>query len=120
MKVKIRKNLFETNSSSTHVISICKIPSWKLMEHEGNQTIEFNGGEFGWEFKLYTDVQSKADYLWTGIVVSGIFNHDTIHKIQANIEETLNKYRIIPKFQPYKITKYSDDSHEYCEFGSFC
>lgn len=62
MKIQIRKNVFETNSSSTHVLSISsdslnEIPT-KLV---------FTVGEFGWECETYMDVESKASYIWTYI-----------------------------------------------------
>ena len=64
MKVQIRQGVFETNSSSTHAISICEYHSNvelpEVIKFESNQ-------EFGWEFENYTDVYSKANYLWLAI-----------------------------------------------------
>lgn len=56
----IRKNVFETNSSSTHVITIKKNvdrPEKKLPR------IHFGIGEYGWEYDKY----DLPDYIWTGI-----------------------------------------------------
>jgi hypothetical protein len=62
--IQIRQGVFETNSSSTHAISICEYHSNvelpEVVKFESNQ-------EFGWEFENYTDVYSKADYLWLAI-----------------------------------------------------
>lgn len=64
MKVQIRRGVFETNSSSTHSISIdtserfIKIPK-KLV---------FKAGEYGWEFHRYSSAEDKASYLFTGII----------------------------------------------------
>jgi hypothetical protein len=62
--IQIRQGVFETNSSSTHAISICEYRSNvelpEVVKFESNQ-------DFGWEFENYTDVYSKANYLWLAI-----------------------------------------------------
>ena len=63
MKRQIRKNVFETNSSSTHAICISKNNDYKKRDY-----INFEIGEFGWEFDVYGDVYSKASYLITAIL----------------------------------------------------
>lgn len=92
MKIKIRKEIFETNSSSTHSIVIGNnnedIKSMLPTE------IHFGGGSFGWEIDSYTDTQSKADYLWTGIV-----NNSMVDEYKPKIEEILNKYGIECTFE---------------------
>lgn len=58
--IKIRENVFETNSSSTHSIAISKkkptIPNF----------ISFSLGEYGWE----EDEVDAKDYLWTAICLN--------------------------------------------------
>lgn len=61
MKI-IRKSVFETNSSSTHVISITKHREYQLPKH-----VDFKFGEFGWEYEVYKDTSDKANYLYTMI-----------------------------------------------------
>lgn len=58
----IRLNCFETNSSSSHSISITKgsSPVYTTMEHNG--TIEIKGGEFGWEYEKTNNALTKATY----------------------------------------------------------
>lgn len=58
----IRHNVFETNSSSTHSIT--------LQPRSGKQnikgmTVYFD--EFGWEFKRYNDAATKASYIYTAL-----------------------------------------------------
>ncbi len=61
---KTRQNVFETNSSSTHSISISPnttgiydtIPS-------KNGVITLTGGDFGWGWEKYNDALTKANYL---------------------------------------------------------
>ena len=55
---QIRKNVFETNSSSTHSICISKAPVTI------GKYIHFGIGEFGWE----NDCVDTADYLYTAIL----------------------------------------------------
>ena len=65
MKRQIRRSCFETNSSSTHAICITK------EDYTKSNYIEFEIGEFGWEFDIYSDVHSRASYLITAIFNSG-------------------------------------------------
>ena len=61
----IRSNCFETNSSSTHSISIIKhelTPSYLTIFEEDNK-IHVYPGEFGWEIKTYSDQNDKLEYL---------------------------------------------------------
>lgn len=58
-----RHKSFETNSSSTHSISIdenTKLFDSFTPDKDGNIVLE--GGEFGWEFDSYRDSYTKANY----------------------------------------------------------
>ena len=59
---KVRRGIFETNSSSSHSISIASGDNWagKITD---NITIET--GEYGWEYERYSDFYSKASYALT-------------------------------------------------------
>ena len=72
---KIRKNVFETNSSSTHSIAIPR-----NFKNEYPNVIHFGFGEFGWEF----DEVSPSDYLYTAIY--DIYSYDE----QEELEKKLN------------------------------
>ena len=61
MKTQIRKNTFETNSSSTHAICISK------EGYNKRDYIEFHVGDFGWKFEEYNDMYHRASYLITAI-----------------------------------------------------
>jgi hypothetical protein len=60
----IRTKVFETNSSSTHSISIIsgdpKLYSTISVDEDG--TIELTGGQFGWEQMMFTSPIAKANY----------------------------------------------------------
>lgn len=67
MPTQTRSSVFETNSSSTHSISIAysnspdDLMDILLPDSEGN--IVLNGGEFGWSEEYFYDAQTKASYL---------------------------------------------------------
>jgi hypothetical protein len=62
---QIRSQVFETNSSSTHSISVAEEGEGVLgtlpIDKKGVVTI--GGGEYGWEQESYNDPYTKADYL---------------------------------------------------------
>jgi hypothetical protein len=67
---QIRKNVFETNSSSTHSLTITDnykdIASSQFkfkMSYENTVSMEF--GEFGWGYSEHTDAKTKFEYLCT-------------------------------------------------------
>lgn len=57
---KIRKNIFETNSSSTHAIAI---PTTWVEPGIYGDSIEFDFDEYGWR----NDFHDFKNYLWTAI-----------------------------------------------------
>jgi len=63
MKKVIRGSVFETNSSSTHSISI---DHSKILKTNYSY-LSLECGEFGWEEERYKDAQTKLSYVLTGI-----------------------------------------------------
>ena len=66
--MQLRSNMFETNSSSMHSISIgpdCKedMMDSSSLRPDSSGTIELRGGEFGWSEEKFTDAYTKANYL---------------------------------------------------------
>ena len=64
MKLQIRNNVFETNSSSTHSITVVSFNKDML---DIPKSITFEFGEYGWEYEMYNNTSEKAAYLWTAI-----------------------------------------------------
>lgn len=60
----IRHKVFETNSSSTHSISITKNSDgiYDTIVPDNNGVIVLNGGEFGWAWEKYNDSLTKLNY----------------------------------------------------------
>lgn len=73
MKRQIRRNCFETNSSSTHAICITKR---KIDKDNLPSKVEFKHDEFGWEFEVYEDVLTKASYLYQAICDLHYYEND--------------------------------------------
>jgi hypothetical protein len=76
MTAQIRKNVFETNSSSSHSLTMSKgdltaQPFDKAVLREGR--VYLSKHEYGWEWHRYYGTHSKADYLFTQM-----FESDTI------------------------------------------
>lgn len=64
--MQIRHGVFETNSSSTHSISISK--SAKMLDSlptDANGIVIVRSNEFGWEEETYNDAETKASYCLT-------------------------------------------------------
>jgi hypothetical protein len=63
--MKIRRAVFETNSSSTHSISVASADADMMMDTiriPESGVLELGTGEYGWEWEKYNDALTKADY----------------------------------------------------------
>ena len=89
MKVQVRNGVFETNSSSTHAVSIC---AFNINKHEIPETVVFETGDFGWEVNDYNDVNTKASYLWTAVVSEYQYldEEEDLIRIKAAFTKILN------------------------------
>lgn len=109
MKV-IRRNVFESNSSSCHSIAIGK----EKVPNVAGRHVYFGAGEYGWEQDCVGDT---ASYLHTAIVDSSTpaQYEERINKIKA----ILDRYDVQYEFAPveYKKSEYNPD-YEYIEFAS--
>lgn len=67
--MKIRSKVFETNSSSTHSLSIddkAELVKQPFSDEETkNGVVTIDQGEFGWEQETYHGVKDKLSYLYT-------------------------------------------------------
>lgn len=78
---KIRKGVFETNSSSTHSICIAKNVDLTIPK-----SIHFQTGDYGWENDTLSSIQEKASYLYTGLI-----NNYMIDEFNYIVEVLKNK-----------------------------
>ena len=77
--LQIRKNVFETNSSSTHSICISKKP----IDVPTGKMVYFSFGSYGWKNDT---VNNTASYLYTGIMDN--YNRDeNLKKLKTMLDE---------------------------------
>jgi hypothetical protein len=60
---KLRKSVFETNSSSTHSLHISSDGMYDTMPIDDNGDAVLHGGQFGWELERFYSPEDKASYL---------------------------------------------------------
>lgn len=110
---QIRKNVFETNSSSTHSIAISKKPVTI------GKYIHFGIGEFGWE----NDCVDTADYLYTAILEQNN-RDDLLDRLKEILDNHSIKYEFTEplwnrsSYGDYLEYGYIDHSYELGEFLS--
>lgn len=92
--LQIRKNVFETNSSSTHSICISKKP----IDVPTGKMVYFSFGSYGWENDTVNDT---ASYLYTGIMDNN--NRDeNLKKLKKMLDEMGVFYEFeVPVFDNY-------------------
>ena len=91
MKIQLRKNVFETNSSSIHSICISKNNAYTLPA-----SCKFRLKEYGWGPDYENNV---GDYLYTALAC--LNRTDEINKLK----EILERHNVRVEFEPYS----SDD-----------
>ncbi len=115
----IRHNIFETNSSSSHSITIsynkdtlCEKDKHFIPISDKGKII-LNGGEFGWETIQYNDSETKANYC---AIASVLYSHDTSR--QEMLKKVLCEYtgakKVIFDFSvdDYESEKFSHIDHQ--------
>ena len=104
--VKIRKGMFETNSSSTHTIIVTD------QKTEPGNLVDFAIGEFGWEFSRLDTIDEKASYLYT--MACEMLGRD----VYQDLYEILVKYGVECSCSvPAKFVKFSGSDGEYLDNG---
>lgn len=102
MKKQIRRNVFETNSSSVHAICMSNLVSFDEQTNPslGNLNggvLVFQHGEYGWEFEMYESVSARASYLYEALF--NIFSKDDLLKAEEHIAAVLERYNIKCEFE---------------------
>lgn len=73
--IKIRRNVFETNSSSVHSIVVCN----EALDDNHAPFIFFRLGEFGWSMDFLDDDWDRASYFYTA--ACALRQHDVKNEI---------------------------------------
>jgi hypothetical protein len=118
---KIRQELFETNSSSTHSVSIAygsdaELTDLPRLNKDG--TINIESGEFGWEIETYNNVWNKLSYAATYALN---FNYQW-EKEESNKFDYNNKYlllltNVIKEYTGATEVIYDENTNEFPKHG---
>lgn len=103
---QIRRNVFETNSSSTHSICITK----NDLLNDKRTFVDFTFGEFGWEYGTLTTIREKASYLYTGIYSVCYDDSKRLKYCLDSVKETLSSNGIDCEFEE-KSKSYWDNGY---------
>jgi len=125
MTAQIRKNVFETNSSSSHSLTMAKgdivaQPFDKTVLRAGQ--VYLSKHEYGWEWHRYYSAHAKADYLFTQLFESETISSGKPEAVTQALREDNEKFdmlcRVIEEHTGVKVyvepgtTGYVDhDSH---------
>jgi len=90
--IEVRKNVFETNSSSTHALCIARNP--KTLIKDQYDTVRFRAGEFGWGVDRLVTVSERASYLYMMAVETGY----DIEVFKARVTEVLESIGVEAEF----------------------
>ena len=111
--IQVRRNVFETNSSSTH--SICIVTDDRAETIYPSKFI-FKCGQFGWEFRNYNDPVSKGQYFYTGLCE--LYGKEKIREVMRDIEQYFKTEHNIDVFvdEPdYRKSTYNGKEYEYID-----
>lgn len=106
--LKIRRNVFETNSSSVHSIVICTEP----LEINYPLIAVFDIGEFGWSMEVLDDSWERASYFYTA--ACALRQHDVKDEI-INLLEPLGIECVFDEENSPVYTTY--DNYRYLDNG---
>lgn len=108
----IRHSVFETNSSSSHSISINnKVELYDSIAPNEDGNIVLYGGEFGWEWEKYNDSLTKANYC----AIDVIGDEDRINMLIDVIKEHTGAKNVILDFtMDWNDRFYSYIDHQSC------
>jgi len=106
----IRKSIFETNSSSTHSISIDDtMINYSSITPDENGNIILIGGQFDWEEKDFYDALTKANYC----AIDQLRNESNIKMLKKVLIEQTGANDVILDFSgDYKHKNWSYIDHQ--------
>lgn len=115
MKKKLRQSVFETNSSSTHCLSVRNADASDAIRQymqENGKTLNVKGDSFGWEFETYDTPDKKLSYVYT---LACSYSWDEYLTMREFMKETLRSVGFEPIFEEMKERKYSPDGDSFVE-----
>lgn len=104
----IRSNCFETNSSSTHSVTIDNSSETTHLSKIKNKKIKCS--DFGWEYEKFNDFETKASYFWTLVN-----QNEDIPNLREYLEKIAEEYKFIlvkPKNDSYSCVDHGTEHYE--------
>ena len=98
--IKIRRNVFETNSSSVHSIVVCN----EALKDNHAPFVFFRLGEFGWSMDFLDDSWERASYFYTA--ACALRQHDVRDEI-INLLEPLGIDCVFDEENPPQYDEYN-------------
>lgn len=98
--IKIRHNVFETNSSSIHSIVVCD----EALKDIHAPYVFFRLGEFGWSMNVLEDIWERASYFYTA--ACELRQHDVKDEI-INLLEPLGIDCVFDEENPPQYEEYN-------------
>lgn len=107
-----RTGIFETNSSSSHSISIepCTDGLYETLTPDDDGVLELTGGEFGWEECSYYDAHTKANY-------AAVFSKD-VAPLREMLVELLKEHTGAREVKFNFSTDFNSDNWSYIDHQS--
>lgn len=94
MRRQIRRNIFETNSSSTHSFTYGNTYNDLVVEEDGY--VHTPLGEYGWQVQNYANAEDKLAYI---ILVAAAFNGVSFWYGRDSFDEKMEKLRDCEEYQ---------------------
>lgn len=109
----VRNSVFETNSSSTHSITIGSGQEWDSIPVK-NGKIKLHGGEFGWEWAKYNDALTKANYCAVACKLksTNFSKRDLKEVIKEFTGATKVKFKFSTSWDRYNYSYIDHQSHD--------
>jgi hypothetical protein len=114
--INIRKNVFETNSSSSHSISISGSNKFEPIVPDHNGNIYISGGQFGWDEEEYDDFYNKANYCAVDKYTQN--DADGIDMLRKVIMQYTGAKKVVFYFDPENSTSINDYNLPYIDHQS--
>lgn len=116
MICKVRKSVFETNSSSTH--SMC-IPNDSLSaSFEFPCTLIVTRKSYGGEFHVLDIPEDKASYFYSALLTKFADDKETLESWKNHFVKVLEKAGVFAFFDDYNVYRLKDDNYDF-PFNNF-
>ena len=98
MKRQIRRGVFETNSSSTHSLTMCSKSEYDEFE-KGNMYIERWGSKLYTKEEMIEKFKQMTDWITKELKYSGVDcdNDEEFNRVQAELEAEYRRTRNLPE-----------------------